>query len=178
MPRTSSLWLLLQHEALRNYRERILEYFSYKNPYLLSHAVRQAESSHRDPFTNMGNICSRSANKDDNFSGPGQTLGSSSDAPRPVPVTKKQTIAGTSGRPLGSAGGDGTSSPAPPDGARSAAARAAEERATAANKPGGKLSGQLAAQKKQTQTQTLNTGSEQERLARAADANTQARNWN
>lgn len=53
-----------------------------------------------------------------------------------------------------------------------------QERAAKANKTGGKLSSQLAAQKKQTQNQTLNAGSEQTRLARDADAATEARNYN
>lgn len=48
----------------------------------------------------------------------------------------------------------------------------------AANKPGGKLATNLSAQKRQTQNQTLNVGSEQERMARTADANTETRNWN
>ena len=53
-----------------------------------------------------------------------------------------------------------------------------QQRAAAKNKPGGKLSTSLAAQKKQTQNQTLNAGSEQERMARTADANAETRNWN
>ena len=141
----------------------------------------------------MGNICSKSANKDDNFSTPGRVLGA---APQParVPAQPNQKLtSSTPGRALGSAGSDGASSP---NDARSAAARAAQvsrevamatdmrgadvrqERAAAANKAGGKLSTSLAAQKKQTQNQTLNAGSEQERLLRSADANTETRNWN
>ncbi|KAK5958837.1 hypothetical protein OHC33_000681 [Knufia fluminis] len=125
----------------------------------------------------MGNICSKSANKDDNFSAPGRVLGASSDAPQPARAqTPKQALtSSTPGRTLGSAGNDGASSP---NDARSAAARAAEERAAAKNKAGGKLSANLAAQKKQTQNQTLNAGSEQERLGRTADANAETRNWN
>lgn len=53
-----------------------------------------------------------------------------------------------------------------------------QERANAANKGGGKLQSQLSAQKKQTQNQTLNAGSQQERLSRAADENAQTRSWN
>lgn len=72
----------------------------------------------------MGNICSKSANKDDNFDTPGRTLGTSSDAPpRPANVPKQKLTSSTPGRALGSAGGDGSQSP---DNARSAAARAAE----------------------------------------------------
>ncbi|KAJ9664212.1 hypothetical protein H2198_000430 [Neophaeococcomyces mojaviensis] len=120
----------------------------------------------------MGNICSKSANKDDNFSGPGRVLGSSSNAPARTPVPQK-VAANTPGRTLGSS--DGASSP---NNAKSAAAKAAEERANQANRSGGKLATNLAAQKKQTQNQVLNAGSEQERQARTADANTETRNWN
>lgn len=72
----------------------------------------------------MGNICSKSANKDDNFATPGRTLGTNSDAPpRPATVPKQKLTATTPGRALGSAGGDGSESP---NDAKSAAARAAE----------------------------------------------------
>lgn len=70
----------------------------------------------------MGNICSKSANKDDNFAGPGRVLGSSADAPSRSAVPQKVTSS-TPGRTLGSAGTDGASSP---DSARGAAAKAAE----------------------------------------------------
>jgi len=121
----------------------------------------------------MGNLCSKSANQPDNFSAPGRPLGSSSTAkPSSAPVPQKVT-ASTPGRTLG--GSEGTSSS---EDARSAAAKAAEERAARANKSGGKLSAQLTSQKKQTQNQLLNAGSEAERRARDADEGAQARNWN
>ncbi|EXJ71629.1 uncharacterized protein A1O5_05437 [Cladophialophora psammophila CBS 110553] len=121
----------------------------------------------------MGNLCSKSSNKPDNFATPGRTVGSSTQ-PRQTsaPVPQKITSS-TPGRALG--GGDATPSA---DDARSAAARAAEERAAKANKPGGKLSSQLSAQKKQTQNQLLSSGSESERRARDADQSAEARNWN
>ncbi|ETN36440.1 uncharacterized protein HMPREF1541_08718 [Cyphellophora europaea CBS 101466] len=119
----------------------------------------------------MGNLCSKSSNEPDHFAAPGRPLGSASaTGPSSAPVPQK--IAKNSpGRTLG---GDSSS----PDDARSAAAQAAEARAAAANKPGGKLSSQLSAQRKQTQNQLLNAGSEQERRARDADqsARTQAYN--
>lgn len=160
----------------------ILSYFSYTNPYLrLKSSVVEFDSSetreakafeHKQSKADMGNICSKSANKD-NFAGQGRTLGSSADNPQPRPIpANKQTVASTPGRALG---GDGTTDTGD---ARGAAARAAEQRATAGNKSGGKLSSQLAAQKKQTQNQTLNAVSEQERQTRTADANTETRNYN
>ncbi|OQV01352.1 hypothetical protein CLAIMM_06729 [Cladophialophora immunda] len=121
----------------------------------------------------MGNLCSKSANQPDNFATPGRPVGSSTQ-PRQTsaPVPQKITSS-TPGRALG--GGDG--GPGVED-AKSAAARAAEERAARASKPGGKLSSQLSAQKKQTQNQLLNSGSEAERRARDADQGAEARNWN
>ncbi|KAL6251149.1 hypothetical protein RBB50_001357 [Rhinocladiella similis] len=122
----------------------------------------------------MGNICSKSANQPDNFSTPGHTLGSSA-TPKPASAQPTQRLtASTPGRTLGGSRDGATS----PDNARSAAARAAEERATKSNKPGGKLSAQLSSQKKQTQNQLLNAGSDAERRARDADEGAQARNWN
>ena len=71
----------------------------------------------------MGNLCSKSANQTDNFSGPGRTVGSSTQPkPTTAPVPAKITTS-TPGRTLG--GGDGA---AATDDARSAAARAAEVR--------------------------------------------------
>lgn len=163
----------------------ILGYFSYKNPYLK--LEDKGQRSQKVPVevaegyvyridateADMGNICSKSANKDDNFAGQGRTLGSSADAPQPRPIpANKQTVASTPGRSLG---GDGT---AEGGDARGAAARAAEQRAAAGSRSGGKLSTQLAAQKKQTQNQALNAASQQERQTRTADANTEVRNYN
>jgi len=123
----------------------------------------------------MGNLCSKSANQPDHFSTPGRTLGESA-ASRPqqssAPLPQKVTTS-SPGRTLG--GTEGSSSP---DNARSAAAKAAEERNARAGKSGGKLSAQLSSQKKQTQNQLLNSGSEAERRARDADQGAQVRNWN
>ncbi|KIW85936.1 hypothetical protein AYO21_08578 [Fonsecaea monophora] len=121
----------------------------------------------------MGNLCSKSANKPDNFSTPGRTVGASTQSKQTTAPVPQKITSSTPGRPLG--GGDGASSA---DDARSAAARAAEERAARASKTGGKLSTQLSAQKKQTQNQLLNSGSEAERRARDADQGAEARNWN
>ncbi|OCT51884.1 hypothetical protein CLCR_09206 [Cladophialophora carrionii] len=122
----------------------------------------------------MGNLCSKSANQPDNFSGPGRPVGSSGPQTKATssPVPAKLTTS-TPGRALG--GGEGSTGTGD---ARSAAARAAEERAAKANKPGGKLASQLSAQKKQTQNQLLNSGSEAERRARDADEAAQNRSWN
>jgi hypothetical protein len=73
--------------------------------------------------TNMGNLCSKSSNKPDNFAGQGRVVGAS---PQPTsssaPIPQKISTANSSGRPLGGTAGDTTSD------ARSAAAKAAEVR--------------------------------------------------
>ncbi|KAK2755863.1 hypothetical protein FQN54_005658 [Arachnomyces sp. PD_36] len=127
----------------------------------------------------MGNLCSRSANQPDPFAQPGRVLGTSpstqnqpSRAPVPQKIdSKNKARVGGPPRTLGGgAGGEGE--------ARSAAAKAAEERArkqSASNT--GKLSSQLAAQKSQTRTGTLEQVSREERGARDADAASQARRW-
>ncbi|RMD41127.1 hypothetical protein DV735_g3998, partial [Chaetothyriales sp. CBS 134920] len=122
----------------------------------------------------MGNICSKSANKSDNFSGPGRPLASANGSqPSSAPVPQKVTTS-TPGRQLG--GREGAQSP---DDARGAAAKAAEARAAAGAKTGGgKLSANLAAQKKQTQAQLLSASSEQERRARDADSTAQSQAYN
>ncbi|KPI37925.1 uncharacterized protein AB675_3204 [Cyphellophora attinorum] len=123
----------------------------------------------------MGNLCSKSSNQPDNFSSPGRPLGGAAtqSTPSSAPVPQKITT-NSPGRTLG---GDGAT-PSGQDNARSEAARAAEARAAAASKPGGKLSSQLSAQKKQTQNQLLNAGSEQERRARDADSAAQTQAYN
>jgi hypothetical protein len=70
-------------------------------------------------------------------------------------------------------GGDGAG-----DDPRSAAARAAEERAKKANSGSGDLAKKLDAQKKQTRTQTLEQAAYENRAARDADAALEARNYN
>ena len=72
----------------------------------------------------MGNICSKSANKDDSFSTPGRVLGSSAAQPQAqgrasIPAAAKPKPVSEPPRQLGT-GGDASSDP------RSAAARAAE----------------------------------------------------
>ncbi|KAH0844530.1 hypothetical protein FOPE_09993 [Fonsecaea pedrosoi] len=138
----------------------------------------------------MGNLCSKSANKPDNFSTPGRTVGASTQSKQTTAPVPQKITSSTPGRPLG--GGDGASSA---DDARSAAARAAEgqKRGSAAfasmlaYHPGEDL--ELtevtrsaprgpARRKKQTQNQLLNSGSEAERRARDADQGAEARNWN
>ncbi|RMZ89813.1 hypothetical protein DV736_g2944, partial [Chaetothyriales sp. CBS 134916] len=122
----------------------------------------------------MGNLCSKSANQSDNFSGPGRQLGSANESePASAPIPK-QVTASSPGRALG--GRDGAQSP---DDARGAAAKAAEARAVAGAKIGaGKLSANLAAQKKQTQNQLLGASSEQERRARDADSTAESQAYN
>jgi hypothetical protein len=78
---------------------------------------------HPWPATNMGNLCSKSSNKPDNFAGQGRVVGAS---PQPTsssaPIPQKISTANSPGRPLGGTAGDTTSD------ARSAAAKAAEVR--------------------------------------------------
>ncbi|KAK5054615.1 hypothetical protein LTR84_001506 [Exophiala bonariae] len=122
----------------------------------------------------MGNICSKSANQPDNFSTPGRTIGATpqNSTATTTPVPKKVT-ANTPGRTLG-----GRVEAPSPDDARAAAARAAEERAASASKPGGKLAKQLQDQKKQNSRQLVKEDAEAERRARDADASAEARNYN
>ncbi|GAT29296.1 hypothetical protein RIB2604_02901660 [Aspergillus luchuensis] len=148
----------------------------------------------------MGNICSKSSNQPDAFSSPGRVLGSgpnppakdSSSAPRaPLPSNAKPASnwgSGPSGRTLGSpAAGEGNGD-ATAD-ARTKAALAAQanvattiwkqKRAESASAAGskGKLGTKLAAQKAQTQNQTLNEASRDEVAARDADGAAEARRW-
>ncbi|EHA17856.1 hypothetical protein CBS63078_4458 [Aspergillus niger] len=140
----------------------------------------------------MGNICSKSKNQPDAFSSPGRVLGSAlnntakdSSAPRaPLPSNAKPASnwgSGPSGRTLGSgntaaaAAGDGNATAD----ARTNAALAAQKRAESASATGskGKLGTKLAAQKAQTQNQTLNEASRDEVAAREADGAAEARRW-
>ncbi|OJJ63404.1 hypothetical protein ASPSYDRAFT_126887 [Aspergillus sydowii CBS 593.65] len=148
----------------------------------------------------MGNICSRSKNETEAepFARPGRVLGSSADSSAPrasVPANAKSKSHWQSpGRTLGGGGGggggggenanpgagtgSGTGAVGNTDDARAKAAQAAQKRAEAtgpANK--GKLGSKLAAQKAQTQTQTLNEVSRDERAARDADGASAARRW-
>ncbi|KAG9513119.1 hypothetical protein KCV07_g9036, partial [Aureobasidium melanogenum] len=125
----------------------------------------------------MGNCFGKQ--KSDNFSGAGQTLGSSANdqAPKPVATTPQKPIAASysptpkQGRTVGGSSASPNSDP------RAAAALAAEER----NKPKpakGKLGKQLEAQKAQTQNATMNEASREALLARNADANAETRAYN
>ncbi|GAB7348567.1 hypothetical protein MBLNU459_g6957t1 [Dothideomycetes sp. NU459] len=125
----------------------------------------------------MGNCFGKQSSSADNFQSPGRSLGSASSPPQPaaarVPAPKKPSYTPTpaGGRTVGS------SPAAAGDDPKSAAARAAEERAKA-NQGKGKLGRQLDAQKSQTQYGTLAQASQENRAARDADAVTEARNYN
>ncbi|EKG19242.1 hypothetical protein MPH_03503 [Macrophomina phaseolina MS6] len=115
----------------------------------------------------MGNLCGKQS-KDDNFAGPGRTLGSapppSDNARASIPATKKSPLQGN-GRTLGGPGGSGDDDP------RSAAAKAAEERA-ASNKA------KTTRNQKLTDRAALAEASYAERRARDADEMANARAWN
>ncbi|KAH7085997.1 hypothetical protein BKA63DRAFT_432632 [Paraphoma chrysanthemicola] len=117
----------------------------------------------------MGNLCGKESK--DNFEGQGRTLGS---APAPVTkasvpsnVTPKRTVGGPP-RTLGE--GNAVNDP------KSAAAAAAEARNSKAAT--GDLAKKLEAQKRQTNTQTLQQAANENRLAREADQATETRNYN
>jgi len=122
----------------------------------------------------MGNICGKS--ESENFSSPGRTVGAppAGGPPKSSSVPAKAKVSSGPGRTLGGGGAaEGQSS----DDARSRAAEAAEARAKAANKPGGKLKSQLAAQKQQTRWNTLNEASNEVVMNREAEDAARARNW-
>ncbi|KAL4914169.1 hypothetical protein BDW62DRAFT_148558 [Aspergillus aurantiobrunneus] len=149
----------------------------------------------------MGNICSscKSESEAEPFSRPGRVLGSSTANPAPrasVPANaKSQSYFHSPGRTLGGSGGGGNvnsgagtgteAATGPGTGtledandARSKAAFAAQKRAEASGPTSkGKLGNKLAAQKAQTQAQTLNEVSRDERAARDADGASAARRW-
>ncbi|KAK1972644.1 hypothetical protein LZ32DRAFT_5142 [Colletotrichum eremochloae] len=127
----------------------------------------------------MGSVCGKE-DKGDNFTSPGRPLGT---APPPQPKTAPiPARVGGPPRTLGggSGGGDGASGQQSADAAeaRRKAAEAAEARAKAASKSTGKLSSQLNAQKKQTQTGLLKDASAQQLRQRDADAAAEARTYN
>ncbi|GIK02777.1 hypothetical protein Aspvir_006838 [Aspergillus viridinutans] len=130
----------------------------------------------------MGNLCSTSKNEAEPFSRPGHLLGSAANpppnaAPRaPLPAKSKAPFK-SPGRTLGEA------APEVPDAeradARTNAAIAAQKRAeSAASAQKGKLGSKLAAQKAQTQTQTLSEVSREQTAARQMDESSEARRWN
>ncbi|KGO47577.1 hypothetical protein PEX2_090710 [Penicillium expansum] len=125
----------------------------------------------------MGNICSRSSNQADPFSQPGRVVGTSSGstaAPR-APLPAKTNWKATPGRTLGE--GTTDASTAGTDEARANAAIAAQKRAEGASANKGKLGAKLAAQKAQTQAQTLDQVSRTERAARDVDGAEATRRW-
>ncbi|KAH0491360.1 hypothetical protein TgHK011_002795 [Trichoderma gracile] len=118
----------------------------------------------------MGNICGKTESEPDARAG--RRLGSAPpQGPKSAPVPRK---VGGPPRTLGSSGGGDSGSD--PGDARRKAAEAAEARAKASSK-GGRLQSQLNAQKKQNLSSALAEASNQELLAREADAAAQARNW-
>ncbi|KAI9051028.1 hypothetical protein LZ554_005136 [Drepanopeziza brunnea f. sp. 'monogermtubi'] len=130
----------------------------------------------------MGNLCGKeSPSPSDAFAKPGRTVGS---APPPnqnttAALPKKVQVGGPP-RTLGSTPSPNphqSSSNSTQDDARRKAAEAAEARANA-QKPKGKLGAQLLEQKKQTQSQTLDALSRDERRARDADAAADTRAYN
>ncbi|CAF9926490.1 MAG: hypothetical protein ALECFALPRED_003456 [Alectoria fallacina] len=117
----------------------------------------------------MGNLCGKPSKENDPFSQPGRPVGSApplqSNPRASVPKISSQ------GQKLGgSSGGEGSD-------ARSAAARAAEERAKA-NQPKGKLGRDLAKERAQTRTGTLENVSQDERRRRETDQKSQAISYN
>ncbi|KAF2472241.1 uncharacterized protein BDR25DRAFT_302980 [Lindgomyces ingoldianus] len=125
----------------------------------------------------MGNLCGKQS-KEDNFAGPGRTLGS---APPPkakasIPSRVAKTDGATSSAGNSTGPGRIVGREQTGDGARSAAAAAAEARASKTT--GGDLAKKLEAQKKQTQSQTLQEAARENRLQREADAATETRNYN
>jgi len=121
----------------------------------------------------MGNLCGKEST--DPFSQPGRTL-SSVPAPNANPISSLPKKVGGPPRTLGS--GSTTGGGGAAEDARRKAAEAAEARANAANKPKGKLASQLAEQKKQTRSDTLDSASRDERRLRDADAGQEARAYN
>ncbi|MCJ1406971.1 hypothetical protein MMC19_001041 [Ptychographa xylographoides] len=119
----------------------------------------------------MGNCFGKEEKSSGAFTTPGRTIGDAPASPA-LRATVPPKLSGP-GRSLGG----GTVAVDASD-ARSAAARAAEERAARANQPRGKLGQALATQKQQTRTGTLGNVSQNERRARDADAGAEARNWN
>ncbi|KAF4306889.1 hypothetical protein SLS57_011423 [Botryosphaeria dothidea] len=114
----------------------------------------------------MGNLCGKES-KGDNFAGPGRTLGAapppSDNARASIPATKKSPLQGN-GRTLGGPGGSDNDP-------RSAAAKAAEERA-ASNQA------KTTKNQKLTNRAALEEASYAERRARDADEMANARAWN
>jgi len=123
----------------------------------------------------MGSLCSKESS--DPFSQPGRTL-SSAPPQNQRPISSLPKKVGGPPRTLGSGSTPAEAGGSAAEDARRKAAEAAEARANAANKPKGKLGAQLAEQKKQTRTDTLDAASRDERRMRDADAGQEARAYN
>jgi len=124
----------------------------------------------------MGNLCGKESSSDP-FSQPGRTL-SSAPSQNPKPISSLPKKVGGPPRTLGSGSAAPEAGGSAAEDARRKAAEAAEARASAADKPKGKLGSQLAEQKKQTRTDTLDAASRDELRMRDADASQQARAYN
>ncbi|KHN99904.1 uncharacterized protein MAM_01828 [Metarhizium album ARSEF 1941] len=108
----------------------------------------------------MGNICGK---EEPDASPPGRVLGSAPAAPQKSTVPRK---VGGPPRTLGNGPAEATTSSGDVGDARRKAAEAAEARAKASNKPGGKLQSQLSAQKRQSRADTLKQASAEEQRRR------------
>nr|POE49359.1 hypothetical protein CFP56_32509 [Quercus suber] len=122
----------------------------------------------------MGNCCGKQS--DDRFTGEGRTLGAAPASTPPSSTTNPRTAAAprikattSGGRTLGNTAGS-----ADP---KTAAARAAEDRARATQGKG-KLGKQLAAQRSQTQATVLAQTAKDNVAAREADSVAQTRSYN
>ncbi|KAH7414336.1 hypothetical protein DE146DRAFT_32272 [Phaeosphaeria sp. MPI-PUGE-AT-0046c] len=119
----------------------------------------------------MGNLCGKESK--DNFEGQGRTLGSA-----PAPPTRASVPANASSAPKRTVGGPPrtlgeVNKDNDPKAAAAAAAEARNNRSTF-----GDLQKKLDAQKRQTNTQTLQQAANESRLAREADQATETRNYN
>ncbi|KAM7222326.1 hypothetical protein V8F06_002353 [Rhypophila decipiens] len=133
----------------------------------------------------MGNLCGKES---DHFATPGRRLDATPAQPKTASVptgasrpSQPPPKVGGPPRTLGGSGGGGGgagSSSSAADDARRKAAEAAEQRAKQASTTSGKLSSQLAAQKKQTRTDTLKELSETQLRQRDMDVNADVRNHN
>ncbi|KAG5973933.1 hypothetical protein E4U58_003865 [Claviceps cyperi] len=125
----------------------------------------------------MGNICGK---EDPEPALPTRALHTAPPSHRTaaVPAASKRKVGGPA-RTLGSNSKSNSRAPGPPAeavvDARRKAAEAAEARAKAASKPGGKLQSQLAAQKRQSRNETLKTAGEEERRMREIAQNEDVR---
>ncbi|MCJ1418341.1 hypothetical protein MMC32_004688 [Xylographa parallela] len=117
----------------------------------------------------MGNCFGKESSRSDNFDTPGRVVGSA--PPQPTPRAAVPKIDGQ-GRSLGGGQAAETTD------ARAAAAKAAEERATRASQPKGKLGQALAKEKQQTRVGTLGEISRDERRRKNIDEAAEARNYN